>query len=660
MKLNKYLSSALIGSALLATSVGFADDPRITTLNYYGSGYTERPYDYAEVWFDFSVNCKTSAEDVRKSIEAQSASVWATIAQKVDEKTYTETDRRFWGPIGGISGQPSAQLNSPDSTQVPVVLNGQTTQQTLPGDRQLVDVCSKQVVPFGTKIGTIYSGAQRFGVRSSDLDWIEALVRTVNALPQSTAKDAVSVSAEGIQYSVTKAHTEEDKRTVVAQAEAQALGTSSDYANDVTNLKLAHAFYKGRTPVYSIPRIEAPVGNPVSDGQAPKVTVKLPFTYTIYAEGQDLQDKTNTTDHVGISTEYDVQGTAETTADYAKATIEMKTQCQATKDAALKALEPEADDVSLRLHALQGTHSASETDKLDLGEAAAPTLYYPYEAVSYKLDKNGNAQPATYLNDCTGTSVAAPADGDTSELQGYYQIDRVFSVKSSDFAAIQTLLQDLQKQYAVSNTAVDRTDVIVSDATGQVTEDHKAQLAIQARANATACVVDPNGQVAKDSAQHHFQCAYLKDFHQGNNQPMYAAASLAEAAPMAPRSMERAAGQTDKDGLVVQVVKKAGSDRAWYSTRGQFSFEFQVESENYLQYFDNQSPAPASPSNPAVSSQPSTVTPTQAAEESDVVHSWPQVGTLAPQPASPASTTTAKTVASTVAPTKWASVQKLP
>jgi len=129
---------------------------------------------------------------------------------------------------------------------------------------------------------------------------------------------------------------------------------------------------------------------------------------------------------------------------------------------------------------------------------------------------------------------------------------------------------------------------------------------------------------------------------------------------MAPRSMERAAGQTDKDGLVVQVVKKAGSDRAWYSTRGQFSFEFQVESENYLQYFDNQSPAPASPSNPAVSSQPSTVTPTQAAEESDVVHSWPQVGTLAPQPASPASTTTAKTVASTVAPTKWASVQKLP
>ena len=46
-------------------------DPRVGKMTYEGSGLAEKAPEFGEVWFTFQVNCQTSADEVRKSIEAR-------------------------------------------------------------------------------------------------------------------------------------------------------------------------------------------------------------------------------------------------------------------------------------------------------------------------------------------------------------------------------------------------------------------------------------------------------------------------------------------------------------------------------------------------------------------------------------------------------------
>lgn len=568
-------AAMLSGMALAHES---AADPRIAKLAYEGSGLSEHAPEYGEVWFTFSVGCQASAEAVRQSIEAVSGKVWNSIVSKVSPTSNTEVRKTYWGSIGGISEQPGSQVR----TVQPVRPQGGQPAQA--GSAKRFDVCTGKEIALNAKVATIFSGSQRFGVRSDDMDWIEGLARTVKALPQDNKTNTVKVAAGGIKYEVTENLKRNMLSDTLGKARLEATGPHSKFESDRKTLRFTSAYYLGHrfaTP----PQYTPVVGSPVARGQAPKVTLELPMVYTIYSEAADLVDQTSSRTE-GVRSDYEIVGKAVVDANYAETSVSLGVACQASKSAVLTAIAPYSKDLVTELRNYQGAKPASETDKLTNNEIGNPTSYFPYQPVQWDESKAGT--PATkYLNTCTQEVVDAPASGQASDLPAYWQVSQSLSLRSKAFDRLLTFTEGLQSKYNRATSRTDEVRVSVGDAYGDVTEATKRQLAIKARESATAYILNPHGPLAQDAKAHGFRSAHLVGIRVG--QPRVAQMERAPAF----RAMAAAPGAAPQaDELTVDVVHKDNGERPEFRMLRHYAFDFQVITQDYLR---KPAPAPLKP-----------------------------------------------------------------
>lgn len=545
-------------------------DPRVGRVTYEGSGEKEHAPQYAEVWIDYSVRCRKSAKDVSEAISAVSSREWTAIVKKISG-AFTEVERSYWGNIQSIEESEGSRIVTilPGGTEAPA------------GSAKRVDVCSGKELPLQAQVPTIFSGSQRIGVRSADMDWIEGLVRSVNAMAHSTASDAVRVSAGAIKYNITEETRRQMLNDVLEQARRQATGGGSKFESDRRTLRYEKAHFLGHRLSDPL-RYQPTVGQSVTRGQAPKVQLSMPFLYSIYAEAGDvLEPNRNNGNHrVGLVSQYEVQGQSVSNADYVMSTVTVNVSCQESLQAASKAVNDASRPIVERLERFQGNKPATEKDRIMIPETQSPSPYFPYRAVDWDSHRAG--YPATkYLNLCTYKVVAAPPSGNVSDLQPFWQAGRSLSVRSSDFAGVTDLVESLQKDYGSATTATDSVHFSVSNLVGYATAETKQQLALQARCSATAVILDPNGPLAGDMRAHGFQNAYLRSIREGEapedrREKVLAyggAAGVSMAAPAAP------APSPEPE---IEVITKPNEQRPTLRVVRHYAFDYQFMTKNYV------------------------------------------------------------------------------
>ncbi len=580
MNTKRMTAGFLILASLISLNGAVADttDPRVARLSYEGSGLAEKPPEFGEVWFTFQVTCRQSADDVRKVIEAVSGNVWKSIANNTAAQT--EKRKPYWGNIGGISEIAGSRLQVTQPTR-------NSNNVVVAGTVKRIDVCAGKEIALRAKTATVYAGSQRFGIRTDDLDFVEGLLKSVQAIAQSKARDSVKISTTPISYDVTENTKREMLADTLNKARLEATGTNSKFASDLRTLKFKNAHYLGHHAAY--PAGYSPVvGNAVTRGQAPKVTLELPLVYTIYSEAKDLIDATNSKVE-GIRSEYEITGKATTDADFGEVNASLNVVCQTTKANAAQALDPLATDLLKDLRTFQGTRPATESDRFENNEAGNPQEYFPYQPVEWDVTKP-NSPAIRYLNTCTNDLIDAPASGNTNDLPSFWSVDRSFALKSKDFNALLDLAEKLQARYNTSTLRTDETRVAVSDVTGQVSEATKRTLAIAARENATAYVLNANGPLAQDARAHGFTNAHLVDIRVG--QPAMHNKSFARGAAMESMAAPAAPGGAAND-LTVNIVHKPNEERPQFQMNRTYLFDFNVITENYLPYLSPSKPKPA-------------------------------------------------------------------
>ena len=338
-------------------------DPKVGKFSYEGTGASEKPPEYSDVRFTFSVDCRTSADDARQAIEAVSGQVWKSISAKVPEKATSETQRAYWGSIGDIVENEGSQV----FTTKPSKVEGEDQK----GVAKRIDRCTKKEIALTANPPSVYSASQSLGVRTTDLDWAEALIRTVQKLPQDKESTTVKVSTDSVDYNVSEPFRRVMLAETLEKARTEAMGKGSKYESDKKTLKFASAHFLGSRPS-SAPRLLATIGEPVAKGKAPKVELTVPITYTIYAEAKDLID-TNSKKLEGVRSDYEATGRAITDADYAVVSASIKVRCQATKEAAIKATETISEEILKDMRAFHGEKTASsETDRIENNELGEP------------------------------------------------------------------------------------------------------------------------------------------------------------------------------------------------------------------------------------------------------------------------------------------------
>src|SRR4051794_21065550 len=109
-----FAATAAMGVLALANTAGAHDtkkeNPKLGKTTYYGSGFSERAPEFAEVHFNFAVRCKSSADAVTPAIASESNRVWHAIVSKVTEKDTSEKVPFSPGDPAGIQAQPSSRL----------------------------------------------------------------------------------------------------------------------------------------------------------------------------------------------------------------------------------------------------------------------------------------------------------------------------------------------------------------------------------------------------------------------------------------------------------------------------------------------------------------------------------------------------------------------
>jgi hypothetical protein len=557
----------LTALSLLSVAGYASEDPKQGGLTYYGSASAERAPEYAELHFTFQVQCLGSANEVRKNIEAVTLPIWKEIDTAVTG--FSETDRQYWGDVSQITASPS-------STLVSTAPSTDNKGNLVPGSIKRVDKCNGKEVPLNTPVGQVFSGTQNFGVRSSNLDWIEALHRTVSALPQATKVSEVRTDATEVRYFVTDATARQMRAEVKRLAREQATGPGSLFENDRKALGFASAHLLSSRNA-SAPHQPFIVGAPVERGTSPKVSMTLPFVYTIYAEGTDLIDQTNRRGTAGITAEYQAQGTGMAEADFAQTQITVQASCQTDRSLAAAAIKVVAARVGADLKLVQGTRPLSETDRL---VEAMPSVqsYSPYKASRWQETGSEPKKVLEYIDECTGKTVLAPSNG---RLPEYFVATQEFTLKSSDFTAILNAVEAIRATYGVSTTDPAAVKVTAYDAFGDVLPSTKAKLLISARQAANACVFDPKGSLADDSVAQRFQCAHLKSIRIEND---FGGQRGLESAPGGRAMVQESAVQLDsasKD-LEVIVIKRDGETRPRVVKEGSFAFDFQFVTNDYV------------------------------------------------------------------------------
>lgn len=574
MQLNKMIASATAGFLLVGTPLLAAENPKQGNATYFGAGHVEHKPEFGETHFNVSVKCMKSVADVRKAIESVSGPIWKDIMTQVP--TFNETERKYWGDITNIQ-------TSADSYVVATKAGIDSQGKPVAGTVRRISTCENKELPLETPVGQVFSGSQRLGVRTSNFGWLMGAVKTANRKKQGKLPTDVQLSADTVSFDVTQATRSAMVLEVKRQARERATGAGSVFESDKKSLQLESAHLLGDRVAYPDFHQQGTIGSPVEKGKAPKVTVELPFVYTVYAEVTDRVDPTNSRGSVGNISQYEALGTSISEADYARLTVTISASCLPDKDGSPKVIEGLTSDVKKDFENLQGRKQASETDRLIIGSEPSPTEFYAYTPIKWKVGPSNKEEIAEYYDNCAGKTVPAPAKN--QDLPKYWQITRQLSAHSSDFAGILKAAEDMQLKYGVSSTDTSAVKVEVAQPVGRATKASLAKLLVKARENATACVLDPKGSLADNAGAQGFKCAHIKSIRIGEADPRPQAESVRggrgnafDAAPMQKRA---APGGTPDEFEIVE--EKVDPDALPTVVEDQsYAFDFQFVSKDYV------------------------------------------------------------------------------
>ncbi len=582
--MNSYRRAALICAICLGSPlILFAEeanenDPRFATVDYRGSGIAEHAPEYGEAFFQFQVQCRTSAADVRTAIQTVSKPIWDAILKEVPEldaaKDFSETRARFAGETGNITESPGSRYEVTAPTINP------KTMEVTPGKTERLNVCSGEAVALDAKVATVFAGNRRFGVRTENLAWLEGLVRTVNAHEKRGLKEPGSVefSATPVEYRVKRATLEDMLLDVQTQARDSATGKNSLFASDKEIFQFASATPIGRQPAAE-PIFLANIGHPLKRGAPPKVTLDVEFAFTIYAESQNAIPP-NEKDRDGGVWTYPISGRAVLDADFAESTVTLKTTCHDSATAAAEALAATADSVVKELQTFHGEKAATETDRFTQNQPAAPSEVFPPPYLAVAWDTTKEDFPVTkYLNTCTLEQVAAPDKGGVDKLPPMFQASQVLSVRSSRFNDILTLVEKLQTTFDVPATSTDAVDVSISNAVGDAAQSTKLELERLARADAAKQAMAADGQVATDARTFRYTEAYFR----GLAESFFRAKAILESAPAPFGALSNEDRASDTEDLNVEVVTIADDERPVHRMVRHYIFRYEVRSKNYVE-----------------------------------------------------------------------------
>ncbi len=583
----KFLVSATLAAGFLSVAVAHAADdnsqenPRLGRVTYYGTGTAERAPDYGEVYVTFKVECQSSPEAVVQAINAASHKLWNTILKEVSPENYSETERTYWTEIRDIAAT--------DSTTIKEKGEGKSVKLVR------VDRCTQKEIALDAKVPFLYGGSQRLGVRTSKLDWLEALVASVKKQPDAKNPSDLKATTDGIAYAVTRATEESMKAEVEKEAADQAIGQDSDYRADLSTLRIQEAFFVGRRTVPYAPQIGEQIGEAVQSGTAPRVTLKVKMKYGFSIATKNLLQRREdpridpapnapSAKPANNTAEYEEIGEAQALADYAQLSVTVRTSCHASQADALAALKAKSSKVIDTLKAIQGNKEPSETDRLTVEEERAfgRTAVRPIE----DRQEDGKTIVTRYRNTCTSEIYDANEATEAVQNRLYYEASQKLTLRSVDFAGIvasENTLVSLNDQNPSTSSVV-----VESNSFGKVKEVTRKALLIQARKDAAARLQDVNSALNREGGNadvYGYQNAYLINIEVAEAdslRPLPQARSLGlEKAAIA--SDGRAAPGAPPEELDLQIENRDNNTRPTLSLRKTLAFDLRILTSDFLE-----------------------------------------------------------------------------
>lgn len=566
----------------LATSVSAQENPKLGRETYYGSGYTERAPEFAQFAIKMSVSCQKSEEAVRSVLEKRMLPYWDEITKKIPGST--ETDFRAWGNVANIESFPDSHLVStpPSTTKEGVFVAGTS--------KRLSDCEPGKEIPLETAPSKAYRGSLTVVLRSKDMDWVEKLLATVQKEPaaklpgevaiETTQTENGNVNRTGtILYDVAQATRQDMRVEVQKQARLAATGPGSAFEKDKKNLRIASAHFLGQR-FSSAPPANVSVKMPIEKGKAPVVNVEIPFAYTIYAEAGDK--KSGSTTQVGLHSEYRIVGRHTTNADYAEVQPVISASCLLDYGSAADKIKSETADVLAQFEALQAKKPNTETDRVTLGEPVPrqmDDLHFSPVKWEGVRGSDGQFTVLEYWDPCAGKVIPAPKKN--TPFPVYYTVSRTLTARSANFKGLLDTMEAVSKKYGVGTATPTQVKVEVGNAMGQVTDKHKQELIRDARENAQACILDPNGSLAADAIGHEFTCVHLKSIRivadRGFPMPAPGGSAKGRSAPERADALQEAPVETEvvmKDGDLRPRIVLSESER-------HYAFDYQFQTEDY-------------------------------------------------------------------------------
>lgn len=520
-------------------------NPRIGYNDYIGTGTASRAPEVGEVWFTWETGLHDSDESARTTLNELTAPYWKAIQAKIPADKIDELNRPFWEEIvvsGPARGDQIKMISErPDRGLV---------EQKPVRKATRIDLRTGAELPLEGLAAPVYSAMHTFGVRSSDLNWLEGLVRTIKKQKLDAAPlRGVQLSGGEIAYDVSEATKVAMLDEIYAKTKEEAIGRGSKFEIDKEHLLFTSAFFKGKAPAYAS-RYQPEVGNPVASGEAPLVTLTLPFAFEAYAENGDLIDSSKWKKE-GVSSKYDVEGKASTKADFAEVTLTLTAdRCEDRAALARISKEPQQNFIALARNFV-ATHPVSESHRMQEVEGTLER-YWPYEPIKWNAD---NA--VTHFRDqLTGKLVASPASGSMQELPPYWTTSRTVTLRSHDFAGLLKWTQAMRKTYGTR-------ELQIPVPTGGILDATRAKLSLAARQDAVKKITSATGLVACDSAQQNFSCVHITKIEEGRiAQAKSRGAERMMMAQGAPEAAFAAGGAPPSDDeLVVEVEFRPGEER---------------------------------------------------------------------------------------------------
>lgn len=572
----------ILGLAALAVALngpvatGDTPNPKIGTLSYVGSGHAERAPEYATTSITINVQCQKSADAATQALETAAGPLIAAIVKQTPA-AQTETDGMTISDVT-TSRRPGANISQEyyrNNTAIKVVRKNN---------------CTGKNVAFDAKVPDTFAAVQAITVRSSNLGWLEGLVRTAAKLnaPQAPVT-APRVGVNGPGYALTGATRRAMLVEVDTKAMEDATGANSSHAKDASSLHLANAKLISRSLLsennpYASPFERYLKGNAASTkGGKPSVKATVPFTYTVYADTEDRLDPKSSVLTKGFDQNYEVTVEKNVDADYGTVNVGIQVACQASAEEAATAIKGASMDVLKRLEAIQGKAAYTETDGIENNEPGVPYSSHNIQAIAY----DANGQPSKYFDLCTQEEISWEERDARLKKNGSYAVGRNFGIRSKDFNALRKLVSELSAEYGQSTGAPTDLQVNVSTISTNLTRATRATLEQAVREDANACFLDPKGALAANKQSQGFLCAHLKSVRVGKeqtNQPKLGggARSFESAMPVAAAAPSDAGpGGSEQEVIVITEVVKEAGQRPLKTLDRTYEFTYEILSHSY-------------------------------------------------------------------------------